>query len=104
MLPTGYGKSLIYQMFPAYLDIRTERNIVIIVCPLNSIIEDQVNVLQKWGITAGVFRMTRSDDSAKLFNKILSEEDEAEQFASKDVIAGEIDLLFSHPEGLLSDN
>ena len=52
----------------------------------------------------GVFRMTRSDDSAKLFNKILSEEDEAEQFASKDVIAGEIDLLFSHPEGLLSDN
>ena len=52
MLPTGYGKSLIYQMFPAYLDIRTERNIVIIVCPLNSIIEDQVNVLQKWGITA----------------------------------------------------
>ena len=48
--------------------------------------------------------MTRSDDSAKLFNKILSEEDEAEQFASKDVIAGEIDLLFSHPEGLLSNN
>ena len=105
MLPTGYGKSLIYQMLPAYLDTKNKRNFVIIVCPLNSIIEDQLNVLEKWGFSAGVFKEVRREDCTKLFSKILAaEEDEADFFASKLVRAGEIDLLFTHPEGLLSNH
>lgn len=46
VLPTGFGKSLIYQLLPTFLPTRSLSNIVIVVTPLNSIIEDQMNVLR----------------------------------------------------------
>lgn len=105
MLPTGYGKSLIYQVLPAFLDLKSDRNFIIVICPLNAIIEDQVNVLSKWGINAGVLKEVQEDDSSKLFFDLHSKAvNEEEQFATQDIRSGKIDVLFTHPEGLLSSH
>ena len=44
VLPTGFGKSLLFQILPNFLPTKAENNIVIVVCPLNAIIEDQLKV------------------------------------------------------------
>lgn len=57
VLPTGFGKSLLFQLIPNFFPVKADMNIVIVVCPLNSIMEDQLEVLKDRGITADVFRL-----------------------------------------------
>ena len=40
VLPTGFGKSLIYQVLPFLIPVKDKSNIIVVVAPLNSIIED----------------------------------------------------------------
>ena len=40
VLPTGFRKSLLFHLLPHFIPVVDQRNIVIVVCPLNSIIED----------------------------------------------------------------
>jgi superfamily II DNA or RNA helicase len=51
VLPTGFGKSILFQLLHDIIPPRSKnennKNIVIVVCPLNSIIEDQLKYLQK---------------------------------------------------------
>ena len=50
VLPTGYGKSIIYQMMPWFLQKDLDRpGITLIVCPLYAIMQDQVSSLSKKG-------------------------------------------------------
>lgn len=56
VLPTGFGKSILFQLLPDILPIKETSNIVVVVCPLFSIIEDQLNVLKVMGIKACVLR------------------------------------------------
>ena len=51
VFPTGFGKSLLFQLLPDFLPVKGEKNIVLVVCPLNSIIEDQLKVLEERGIS-----------------------------------------------------
>ena len=47
VLPTGYGKSLPYQIFaPVHQQLRDERVVVLVCCPLVALMEDQVKRLQ----------------------------------------------------------
>lgn len=39
VLPTGFGKSLLFQLLPNFLSVKADKNVVIVVCPLNSIIK-----------------------------------------------------------------
>ena len=50
-LPTGFGKSLIYQALPLTFDHTTKLSghIVVVVSPLVSLMEDQVKYLQSIG-------------------------------------------------------
>ena len=41
ILPTVFGNSLLFQVLPDFLPCKNDSNIVVVVCPLNSIIEDQ---------------------------------------------------------------
>ena len=58
VLPTGFGKSLLFQLLPDFLPVKGEKNIVLVVCPLNSIIEDQLKVLEERGISADVLQLS----------------------------------------------
>ena len=65
ILPTGSGKSLIFQMAPAVIDKLREKNfdvperpILLVICPLNSLIDSHVRELRKRGYSASV--LTRS--------------------------------------------
>jgi superfamily II DNA helicase RecQ len=69
VLPTGFGKSLLYQLLPDILPMKTIQNIVIVVCPLTSIIEDQLKVLKDMGINASVFRSKRGEKNDTLFDQ-----------------------------------
>ena len=51
VLPTGFGKSLIYQLLPLILPQKRNRNILLVVAPLSSIILDQATILEERGIT-----------------------------------------------------
>ena len=54
-LPTGFGKSLIYQALPlvySCLQSTDQKNIIVVISPLNNLIKDQVLRLNSLGITA----------------------------------------------------
>ena len=41
ILPTGYGKSLVFQLLPFLLPVKDDNNIVIVIAPLTSIISSE---------------------------------------------------------------
>ena len=54
ILPTGFGNSLIYQLFPRLINAlqRSAVSKIIVVTPLVAILKDQVEQLQSIGIRA----------------------------------------------------
>ena len=98
VFPTGYGKSLIFQLLP-FLHAENKNAKVIVVSPLNSIITDQMTTLKSRGIQAGVlpnFQVTGKINY--LFSKNIKKET-----LSQDIITGSLKFLFAHPESLVSD-
>ena len=92
-LPTGFGKSLIFQSFPLVVDcLRLERgrcivehSIVVVVSPLVSLMKDQVNYLRDKGIKA----------------TFLSEE-QLDEFVKDSVEKGEYQIIYGSPETFLA--
>ena len=107
VLPTGYGKSLIYQLLaPTYnfMEFAGSRSpggkkwTVIVISPLNALICDQIVKVREGGLNVSVLRGDRmdtedgSDDhdvSLDLLVEILS--------------STHFDLIYTHPE-VLVDN
>ena len=88
-LPTGFGKSLTFQILPPVmksLERSSVSPLVIVVCPLNSIIKDQVNYLRSLGLKAAFV-----GESAEIDNKIIEG-------------TAEIDLLYGSPESFVGDD
>ena len=139
VLPTGYGKSLIFQLIPFFLnpvqgcnkeDSSGSGGIVIVIAPLNSIIEDHLHNLSLLGIKGYALKYpsrkglcvplvlnknqhkgaTSDTDSAGGFvdfsvhetSSITEEVESVEIKIPRFVVHGEIDVLFCHPESLLS--
>ena len=101
VLPTGLGKSLLFQLLPDFLPVKLDRNIVIVVCPLNSIIEDQLKVLQD------VLQLTSDDREAtdSLFHSKDIDESSAERCLknpSAMLMNVDVQIVFAHPEVILS--
>ena len=75
VLPTGFGKSILFQLLPDFLPVKSESNIVIVACPLNSIIENQVFVLNERGIPADILRVKRENvNNERLFEQEHSDD------------------------------
>ena len=82
-------------------------------CPLNSIIEDQLKVLKDRGVSADVLQLVR-DESADCESLFCSEKDDPERenstaaaelkfkSPSEKLVKGDIQIIFSHPEALMS--
>lgn len=85
-LPTGFGKSLIYQMAPMVvkqLGLCT-KPIILVISPLVSLMQDQVNQLKKQGISAVSLSETSINDD--------------------ELNAGHYTIVYSSPESLLSND
>ena len=94
VLPTGYGKSLIYQMLQSLFDKISARNlsskdksIVIVVSPLNALIDDQINKLKSAGVNCKSLCVCGDEVDSAFEEKIL-----------EDLQAGKFELIFTHPE------
>ena len=83
IMPTGFGKSLIFQLFPrlAKAALTLENSTIIVVSPLISIMRDQEETLKKLGFSAAAIgigkegekeRRKREKESAKLFSVVRS--------------------------------
>ena len=96
---TGSGKSLIYQMLPSLFDKITARNlsskdksIVLVVSPLNALIDDQLNKLKSAGVNCTSLRVCGDEVDGAFEGKIL-----------EDPQAGKFELVFTHPEVAVSN-
>ncbi|MDH7453599.1 DNA helicase RecQ [Luteimonas composti] len=83
LMPTGGGKSLCYQL-PALL----RDGVAIVVSPLIALMQDQVDALRQLGVRAACLNSTL--DAA------------AAQSVERDLLAGDLDLLYVAPERLLT--
>ena len=87
ILPTGFGKSLIYQLFPRlfhrlrYPHIAQSSSTILVITALTAIIDDQVKYLNDAGFRAAAIN---SEADAK-------------------IIAGEIEIVYGSPEIWLSN-
>lgn len=82
LLPTGGGKSLCYQVPALALD-----GITIVVSPLISLMQDQVQQLTAQGVKAAYLNSSQDPEEAQLI--------------SNQLYSGELDLLYVAPERLL---
>lgn len=60
------------------MPVKGEKNIVLVVCPLNSIIEDQLKVLKDRGVSSDVLQLV-SDDSQDCESLFCSEKDDPDR-------------------------
>ncbi|XP_057297640.1 ATP-dependent DNA helicase RecQ-like [Hydractinia symbiolongicarpus] len=106
VLPTGFGKSLIYQLLPNFVPERKAGNIVLVVSPLTSIIQDQLVNLSKVGIECGFLQLEDQANSQRyepLLEEDLNDASNSVFKISKSIVAGKCKILFAHLESLLSD-
>ena len=112
VLPTGFGKSVLFQILPFFLPLKVKEksNIVLVVSPLNSIITDQISVLKKWGIRANVLTEKKAQTCSfpQLFSKRSFTTDVEEETCSEQLLHlpssvrnGETHIVFCHPEAIL---
>ena len=76
---------------------------MIVVCPLNSIIEVQISYLDKKNILSAELKLEKSNDSdvPSLFED--TKEIKNKNAVPENIAKGRINILFSHPESLLCE-
>ncbi|XP_014678938.1 PREDICTED: ATP-dependent DNA helicase Q-like 3 [Priapulus caudatus] len=81
LLPTGFGKSMIFLLLPLILDVIDpgKKHTVLVISPLTALIQDQVGVARTHGINAGAFAQDEIND----------------------IIQGDMSILFTSPEAIL---
>ena len=121
ILPTGYGKSLIFHLIPCLMYARNNKqddsfvrwkslgitakevsSIIIVISPLNALIQDQISRLGLSGLRASAISVKdvknipdeENFDSSYDFDFKLCEKDQLE--------SGLYHIVFAHPESLIS--
>ena len=95
ILPTGFGKSAIFQLLADIIpqqvpyNNKTKGNIVLVVGPLNSIMADQMAFLHSVGISCGIVRMP---DKAEANNYNLFPSDEKKAVDENNEIEFNLDI------------
>ena len=129
ILATGYGKSVIFHLIPfaanyLYKNFNGRNiqngNIILIITPLNAIIDDQISILKKHGIKATVLRadtitaITEESDTEEIEGEIETvsgghfEENTTLRDLKLDdktkvsIQEGKFKIIYSHPEAFVS--
>lgn len=113
VLPTGYGKSLIFQLAPQVImrsrNIPASKSVGLVITPLNSIMQNQIQALHSMGISA--CSLDYSCSKAQTFQYDSDESgDDADNSDGQiltttpisDILQGKYSLIYAHPEALLS--
>ena len=101
LLPTGYGKSLVYQLLPEiHKSLKDERRTVIVVSPLTAIMRQQVKELLQNGVRAAMLE----EDSA---SSVESDHDQMDDDGNAlvtvaEILSGNVDIVFASAEKWLS--
>ena len=104
VLPSGFGKSLVYQLMALFADFvesgfrPTEMNsIALVVSPLNALIRDHVTKLRECGLKACILK----GDCVALDG----EEDDREQVCISEPLENlkNFQLIYAHPEALVEN-
>ena len=86
VLPTVYGKSLIYQMFTLAKTKATKKAMsVLIICPLESIANDQIHEACSLGFSAGLLREANKDGSGNYPQLLFSSAEEIEECKARGI-------------------
>ena len=105
VLPTGYGKSLVFQVLPRLLKERDAKStvdtvgpsVVLVVSPLNALMWDQISKLTVKGIQAAVLGVTAIRDEEGESN-FTSQWEGTRNL----IMEGGYEIVFCHPEAFLS--
>jgi ATP-dependent DNA helicase RecQ len=114
VLPTGFGKSLIFQLAPQVImrsrNIPAFKSVGLVITPLNSIMLNQIQALHSMGISA--CSLDYSCSKAQTFQWDSDEsEDESDSYSDNkilttapisDILEGKYSLIYAHPEAPLS--
>lgn len=117
VLPTGFGKSLIYQMAPFALThargekLEEMKGFVLVITPLNGIMVDQCSNLTKRGLPACAldYTCTKGEffmDSGSESDSDSDSDTHVHQISTtvdiKDIKSGKYRVIYAHPEALIS--
>ena len=132
VLPTGYGKSLIFHLLPMLLFAKYKlrrdllhawrsksfstvavNSIVIVVSPLNSLISDQISRLQTRGIRASIVNVSNEpkpefgsdeelDDTGYDTDSDMNAKIDFGLCEEQKLRAGHYQIIFAHPEAVVS--
>ena len=96
---------MLFHLLSHFIPVEKTNNVVIVLCPLNSIIEDQLKILKVRVITSDVLQLAANKPAENLFEReqkpsqhILAEESTK---LPPDVVNGIMSIVFAHPEALL---
>ena len=124
VLPTGYGKSVLFHLLPFIFDHRNinhtnvkNGSIVLVIAPLNALIENQLSILKSRGIEAVVLNTVRKHNIVS----VDEDEDDEEEYidrpeeerelnilslnntTEKNIVTdGKLKLIYAHPEAFIS--
>ena len=109
VLPTGYGKSLIYQLLaPTYnfMDFAGspggKKSTVIVISPLNALIRDQIVKMREGGLNVSVLRGDRMDTD--MDTEDVSDDHNVSLDVPVEILSSShFDLIYTHSE-VLVDN
>lgn len=101
-LPTGYGKSMIYQLLPALFNVKYNKKVamdgnaatkccVLVISPLNAIQVDQLEDLASLGVKA-----------CRLTTECHALDKDSKPVEMFDVSRGRYEIIFCHPEALFA--
>ena len=107
VLPTGYGKSMIFHLLPAMFQGRDKiiggsrsslqvRPVVIVVSPLNALIKDQIRRISQGTLTAAALNVKRNRSNSGNFDLEVGDANFSQ------LQNAEYDIVFTHPEAFLS--
>ena len=96
LLPTGFGKSLIYQLLPELHKARNDsRRTVLVVTPLTAIMTEQAKSLKSLGIRAAVLGEDQPGQAQGPQGQ--------DEMKLESITRGEVDIIFDSAETWLSN-
>lgn len=113
ILPTGFGKSLIFQLAPFAICLKRDgsleniRCFVLVITPLNSIMIDQCHTLSKLGIKACAIDYNCINAETYLNVSDSESDDDADSgellstVSLEDIVKGGYQVVYAHPEALV---